>query len=252
MLLSHRHRFLFVHIYKTAGISISTALIPFAATERQLRLDRRFNRLGLSFLYPRVIRHGSSVRDWVSNGMNNVFERLTFLDQHPQPVRDPHATASEIISTIGRETFDSCYSFGIVRNPWDWQVSLYRFALETVIGLPRTAAYVRGLGPERRTYARLTSFDDYIRWRCTEDVHLQKEFLFSADGRQLVTFIGKYERVEQDFREICGAIGIEASLPRLNESSTHTPYQDYYTPETTELVRRAFASDIELFGYEFD
>ena len=32
MLISHRHRFVFVHIYKTAGISIVTALIPFAAT----------------------------------------------------------------------------------------------------------------------------------------------------------------------------------------------------------------------------
>jgi Sulfotransferase family len=252
MLLSHRHRFLFVHIYKTAGISISTALIPYAATEGQLRLDRRFNRLGLSFLYPRVIRRDSSVRDWVSNVMNNVFERLTFLDEHPQPVRDPHATASEIISTIGRERFDSCYSFGIVRNPWDWQVSLYRFALETVMSLPRTAAYVRGLAPERRTYSGLKSFDDYIRWRCAEDVHLQKEFLFSDDGEQLVTFIGKYERLDEDFREICSAIGIDASLPRLNESAAHTRYQEYYTPETIELVREAFADDIEVFGYEFD
>ena len=251
MLLSHRHRFLFVHIYKTAGISVSTALIPFAATQEQQRLDRVFNRVGLSFLYPRVIRGDSSPRDWISNGMNNVFERLTFLDEHPQPVRDPHATASEIISTIGRETFDKCYSFGFVRNPWDWQVSLYRFAHESVLSLPRLAAYARGLGPELRIYRKLRTFDEYIRWRCTEDVHLLSEFLFSPEGEQLVTFIGRYERLDADFRQICRDIGIDASLPKLNVSSHEKPYQEYYTPETVELVRRAFAEDVERFDYDF-
>lgn len=252
MLLSHRHRFLFVHIYKNAGISITTALMPFAATPGQLRVDRLLNRLGLSYLYPRVIRKQSSVGDWVSNGMNNVFERLTFLDSHPQPVHDPHVTASEIIAKIGRETFDSCFSFGIVRNPWDWQVSLYRFALETVVDLPPVMAYLRGLGSERRTYVPLGSFDEYIRWRCNQDVHLQKEFLFSEDGEQLVSFVGRYESLDADFRTICERIGIDATLPRMNESSRQMPYQEYYTPETIELVRRAFAPDVEQFGYEYE
>src|ERR671918_1543503 len=152
MLMSRKYRFLFVHIYKNAGISITSALMPFAATDSQLRADRILNHLGLSYLYPRVIRRDSSVQDWISNGLNNVFERLTFLKNHPQPVHDAHVTASEIISEIGRDTFDSCYSFGIVRNPWDWQVSLYRFAVDTVVDLPAIRAHFRGLRPERRTY----------------------------------------------------------------------------------------------------
>ena len=251
MLLSREHRFLFVHIYKNAGISITTALMPFAATSRQLRLESWCNRAGLSYLYPRVIRPNSGVRDWLSNGMNNVYERMTFLPGHPQPVHDAHVTASEIIAKLGRETFDSYYSFGIVRNPWDWQVSLYRFALETVVRISGPAAYLRGLGRERRTYTHLESFDDYIRWRCTEDVHLQKDFLFSYGGEQLVTSIGRFEHLEEDFGEICGQIGISVELPRLNESSTGKSYHEYYTPETVELVRTAFAADIEQFGYEF-
>lgn len=253
MLISHRHRFIFVHIYKTAGISISSALIPFAATPRQLAVDRRFNRLGLSFLYPRVIRGDSTVRDWISNGMNNVFERMRFLDEHPQPVKEPHVTAAEIAEAVGSETFDSYFSFAIVRNPWDWQVSLYRFALESVMSLPKAAAYVRGLAPERRIYSQFGSFDDYIRWRCAGDVVLQTEFVCSPDGELIVDYVGKYETLASDFRAICDQIGIEATLPRLNESaSAPRPYQEYYTPETSELVRRTYAPDIERFGYEFE
>jgi len=253
VLISHRHRFIFVHIYKTAGISISSALIPYAATPRQLRVDSAFSRLGLSFLYPRVIRGDSSIRDWISNGMNNVFERMRFLEEHPQPVHEPHATASEIVQAVGEETFDAYYSFAIVRNPWDWQVSLYRFALETVMSLPRLAAYARGLGPEHHLYSRFDSFDDYIHWRCSEDVVLQTDFVCSPGGELLVDYVGKYETLASDFRTICEQIGIAPSLPHLNESSSAArPYQEHYTPETVELVRQAFAADIERFGYEFD
>jgi Sulfotransferase family len=251
MLMSKRYSFLFVHIYKNAGISITTALMPYAATPAQLRVERALGRLGLSYLDPRVIRRSSSARDWVSNGMNNVFERLTFLPDHPQPAV-PHATASEIIAKVGRDAFDSCFSFGIVRNPWDWQVSLYRFALERVLDMPLLAARARRLGRERKIYSRFESFEDYIHWRCTEDVELQKDFLFSEGGEQLVDFVGRFEKLDDDFRTICDRIGIPATLPRLNESSKGTAYQDYYTPETIELVRRTFAPDIELFGYEFD
>lgn len=251
MLMSKKYGFLFVHIYKNAGISITTALTPYAATPGQLRVERALGRFGLSYLDPRVIRRSSSTRDWVSNGMNNVFERLTFLSDHPQPA-PAHATASEIIAKIGRDAFDSSFSFGIVRNPWDWQVSLYRFAFESVLDLPLLAAYARGLRPVRKTYSGFESFADYIRWRCTDDVHLQKDFLFSEGGEQLVDFVGRFERLDDDFRTICDRIGIPATLPKLNESSKGTPYRDYYTPETIEMVRQTFAPDIELFGYEFD
>jgi hypothetical protein len=84
-------------------------------------------------------------------------------------------------------------------------------------------------------------------------VVLQTDFVCSPSGELLVDYVGKYESLATDFRTICERIGIEPSLPHLNEpSSAPRPYQEHYTPETVELVRRAFAPDIERFGYEFD
>jgi len=129
---------------------------------------------------------------------------------------------------------------GIVRNPWEWQVSMYDFLLENTTN------------PERTFMRRLGSFENYIRWRCKYDHHLQKEFLFSRDDVKLVDFIGNYDNPEADFQKICEHIGIIANLPRLNRSPRHKSYQAYYMPETIKLVRTAFAPDIELFGYDFE
>jgi len=237
MLISDQYKFIFIHIYKNAGISITHALLPFATTHRQTEIDNILRKFGLSYLYPVVVKNNSGWKVRMSNNLNNVFERLTFLKRHPHPARN-HASASEIISKIGKEKFDACFSFGIVRNPWDWQVSMYNYGIESASN--RNGKFLK----------RFKSFDNYIRWRCQEDVHYQKDFLFSESGEQLVDFIGKYENLEEDFQKICENIGIAAKLPRLNQSR-HKPFQEYYTPDTVDLVRKTFAKDIDLFGYDF-
>jgi hypothetical protein len=90
MLVSTRHRFAFIHVYKVAGTSVRTALRPYA--DGQL-LDR--------------------IRRWLG---------------HP-PRYSPHLTAAEARRQLGPEEFDRAFTFAFVRNLWDWQVSLYSFML---------------------------------------------------------------------------------------------------------------------------
>jgi hypothetical protein len=207
MVLSRRRRFLFIHIYKNAGTSISAALLPFAAPEWQR----------------------------LAGGVLKALRIPLAVGPRPFP---QHSSASEIRARLGREAFDALYSFAIVRNPWDWQVSLYRYMLTEKIHHQHELA------------KSFTGFDEYIRWRCREEVRFQKDFVQSAEGEMLVDFVGRFENLEADFAAICARIGVPASLPRLNVSNT-TPYREFYGDETRELVRRAFAPDIELFGYDF-
>jgi hypothetical protein len=207
MLISKNKHFIFIHIYKNAGTSISNALLPFTTTP----LHRNFNKI--------LKKVGVSIFD-------------------PQPYH-AHIHAAELMRLIGRENFRSYFSFAFVRNPWDWQVSLYTYAL-------KTPAH-----HQHEFTKKLGSFTAYLDWRCTEDIHFQKDFIYSPDGELLVNFVGRYEHLEADFREICIRIGISASLPHVNVSK-EKPYQAYYTPGTIELVRKAFASDIETFGYDFE
>jgi hypothetical protein len=218
VLISARKRFVFVHIPKTAGTSITQALLPVAAGPTRRTLGRILHRIGGIRISPR-----------------------------PFPT---HSTASEIIARIGPDAFRSLFSFAVVRNPWDLQVSLYRYIAST----PKHT--------QHRLVTSFGSFEGYVRWRCStatfptdeadreETYRPQTTYAFSAAGDPLVDFLGRFERLDADFGDICSRLGITATLPRLN-ATEREGYRSYYDEETKRLVGQAFARDIELLGYGF-
>ena len=207
MLISRKYAFIFIHIYKNAGTSITQALLPFAVNEWEQKAHIILKKIGISY-----------------------------FDQQPY---DDHLTASELVSRIGKSFFDKYFSFAIVRNPWDWQVSLYTYMLKN------TKHY------QHELITGFNGFDEYIEWRCTQEVGYQRDFVYSEDGELLVDFVGRFEHLEDDFQHICSQIGISTSLPKSNVSNTK-PYQDFYNEKTKELVKLTFEPDISTFNYEFD
>ncbi len=207
-LISTKHNYVYIHVYKVAGQSVKLAL-----------------------------RRGDlqSVPERLRDHYARFIELPPFYSLKPY---ENHSTAAEIRDHLGQETWDSMYTFSFVRNPWDWQVSLYRF-------IPTNK-----FNPQRRQVGEM-GFDEYIEWRVSEDLHLQSSFIFDDDGNQLVDFVGHFEHLSDDFAKVCSTIGIEGSLPHEN-ASKRSSYQDYYNDHTRELVAEAFAADIEAFGYTFD
>ena len=84
----------------------------------------------------------------------------------------------------------------------------------------------------------------------SEDRHLQSEFVTDAEGRVIVDFVGRFERLAEDFAHVCRTIGVEAELPHVNPSR-HADYRTYYSDHSRALVAEHFAEDIERFGYRF-
>jgi hypothetical protein len=207
MLLSRKHRFIFIHIYKTAGSSIKSVMRPLAADPWQIYASAILRRIGISA-----------------------------LSIQPLPA---HSKAIDVVRFLGPQEFAKYFSFAIVRNPWDWQVSLYHYMRKERTHHQHSLA---------RQFA---NFEEYIEWRCSEDVRYQLDFVDSPAGDQLVDYVGKLETIDQDFAYICNRLGIEAELPRLNVSNT-TPWRSFYNTRTRNLVSDAFLPDIERFGYRFD
>ena len=75
------------------------------------------------------------------------------LDPTPLPT---HVSAQEVIKKLGKETFDLNFSFAIVRNPSDWQVSLYHFMRKD----PKHH--------QHELAKRFKNFENYLEWRCNE------------------------------------------------------------------------------------
>ncbi len=64
-------------------------------------------------------------------------------------------------------------------------------------------------------------------------------------------FIGKFERLQEDFNRICGTLGEEdTQLPtELMFEGEH--YTERYDDETKDIVARKYAKEIAMFGFEF-
>jgi hypothetical protein len=215
MLLSFTHRFLFVHVYKVAGTSVMTALQPYAHRPRELLLNR------------------------IAGRLNELLGLRLTVPFSKYRVFPNHIKARELRDVLPARIFDRSFKFAFVRNPWDWQVSLYHFMLK------------KSAHSYHQFVSSLGGFADYLRWRVRAEKRLQKDFLTDERGNFLVDFVGRFERLEQDFRHICQTLNLDVKLPRLNQSP-HRDYRSYYDSLTRELVATHFREDIEAFGYTFD
>lgn len=142
-----------------------------------------------------------------------------------------HATAAEIRSLYPRE-FDRYFRFTIVRNPWEQTASLY--------------------GRLHPHDARFAGFRDWLRRFDLDRGTVPQASLFDDDGRCLVDFIGRFERLQEDFAAACGRAGMpRCALPRTN-SGTGLALAEVYDDESRERVERLYAADIARFGYTFE
>jgi hypothetical protein len=212
MLISYSHRFLFIHIDKAAGTSIQRALQSYAIQKTDNLLRRR-----LAWLGP-------------VTQLGGLYRTVEFRE---------HVQARAVQRCLPPAIYAGMFKFAFVRNPWDRLVSRYSYLL-------RTTEH-----PRHKLVKAMKSFDEYLDWEIRRGKMFQQTFVTDTAGRLIVDYVGYFERIHEDFTEVCQRIGVQAELPMAN-ISTHRDYRDYYTPATRDLVARAFAGDIEMFGYDFD
>jgi hypothetical protein len=226
MLISHSHRFIFFHVAKTAGLSVREALMPYTEEPTQFKIKRP----------PRL-------KDGKPNPFYTVWEALLL-----------HSKASDAQKELPPGIFERYYKFAFVRNPWDWQVSMYHFILSDSTNARHQL--VKSFGSN--VILRNEGFERYLEWVIATPhpfakgaTKFQKDALTDRDGKLLVDFVGRYETLAQDFSHVCQTLNIATQLPHVNKSAHHD-YRDYYTERTQQMVAEHFAEDVELFGYTFE
>ena len=217
MLISHRRRFLFIHVPKAAGRSVRHALAPWAQEPQRFRIERP----------------------------------LPTVDGRPNPLYEMwlgtvyHVPARDVAKELPKE-FRDYFKFAFVRNPYDALVSMYHFILqdeshprrERVVSLGSFDEFVEWTVGEARPFPMMPS-------------KLQKDYVTDERGDVIVDYLGRYETLLADFARICGRLEIEVVLPHHNRTS-HRDYRSYYSARSRALVERHYGEDLALFGYDFE
>ena len=144
-----------------------------------------------------------------------------------------HSTLAEYRDALGNAQFGNLYKFTCVRNPWDRMVSYYFTPTQS----PETWDHKKF----RKMIFKAVSVADYLRLdNCEQDPFAN------------VDYIMRFENLADNFRTVCGTLGISpATLPQYNRSN-RKHYSKYYDDELRELVHTRFAEEIERFGYAFE
>ena len=217
MLLSHRYKFLFVHIAKTGGTSVRAALAPLRWRDPLYWLAFPCHRLS----------------HWTGHRLGTKFPR--------------HAKIIAAKEMLPAEYFSSLFKFVFVRNPWDLQVSSYHHIRRE---RPHLIEHIKTF-PEFIRY-KLDRERPY-QFHLDTSIELQSDFVKDLDGKIVTDFIGRYENLVEDFDEACRRIGLSPrSLPHKREAKNREDYRRYYDDATADLVATHFRPDIEAFDYRFE
>lgn len=172
----------------------------------------------------------------------DAIRRFEDLPESRDPLKNRHLFAFDLKKYFDEEIWNSYYKFAFVRNVWARQVSWYNMCIERP-----TTPFMRLVKREAR------NFEEYLnlsQWRAERTKVNQADYVTDAAGNLIIDFVGRFERITQDFQKICSHFQVDLKLPHMNRSKP-VDYRTYYTDRTRKLVADRFARDIEMFGYSF-
>lgn len=257
-MISHSRKFIFVRPYKVAGTSILASLAPLCKDDDVLVVDPD------DAFDPTVDDDGGEVR------MRNahVFADLSV----GRMGRGVHVLPERIREAVGGGVWDGYFKFTVVRNPWDWLVSLYYYKVlvnwpKDVLGARKTVS-PRRLLVAARTRRRLRRvLPNFELGRHEENIEfiLKKNYFakqiaamaskfYFVDGRRYAAYYIRFENLERDYDEVRRLLQLpRQSVPKMKSKVREkgSDYRDYYTDWSRAYIARRFRKVINTFGYRF-
>lgn len=219
MILSEDYKFIFVHIPKTAGLSVTDA----------------FGKYGR----PR----GRTI--WRS-----MSRRLPFIEAPSVAHFRVHEPAEKMISKLSRPVFDSFHSFSVIRNPFEHAVSHYEYMKQ--FRIKSTADKVAKM--TFLDYLKYRQGRPFWNDTIFAKMPAQSYYLTDKSGALAVNRLVRFENLAQELETLSVDLKLpDFKLRHVNKTKADKkPTAEYYTPETETLVREIYAPDFDLLGYSRD
>lgn len=228
MILSHKHKFIYIKTRKTASSSIEAMLSRLCGPEDvitpttdRLMTGERLPPQNYRLDHPLVPKR-PLLRRLLGRPERHYHPSIGFYE---------HIPAWRIKAYVGDDIWNSYYKFTFERNPWDKQISWYFYKTKSKKHRP--------------------SFDSFMGDK--KKALVENYSLYMTSGEIAVDFLGRYENLNEDLAHVMKEIGVENSepLPQLNVYGSGGDYRQLYTDRTRKLVEEWYAPEIKAFGYEF-
>lgn len=253
MIISHKHKFIFIHCRKVAGSSIKVALAPFLGKndiiigsineiiDSGIPINLATKR---AFMNPKSIIWatiakliGKTWPEAVNIGIKKYY--LNRLSKNP-----PHPTALQVKSAFPYE-WNNYFKFAFVRNPYERVVSDYLWRVKTTKQNLEFSDYLNALNNAlngKKNNSSIIHPEAVSNWN-----------MITINDELAIDHIGKYENLEEDFLNITNAIGIK-NISLVNKekvNSVNGNYSHFYGHNEKSIVAELFNKEIKKFGYKF-
>ncbi|WP_417887308.1 sulfotransferase family 2 domain-containing protein [Zunongwangia sp.] len=214
-MISHKHKCIFIHIPKCAGISITTFLL------------------------------GDELIAWNKPNYNVLYgwcpKRKTFLQ---------HASAKFLVEEglITENQWADYYKFTFVRNPWDRVVSDYFWLQKDQKIKGSLNEYLTKKGKFENALTQKGT----LHYR-GDHLYPQTSF-FDTNGDYQLDFIGRFESLESNFEFLLKQMKIKDhfSLHLNKRKNKRKHYSRFFTETNKNLAEKLFQQDINLLNYSFE
>lgn len=233
MVISHKYKFIFIHIPKCAGTSIMDSLLRLHGGEE----------------YWNEIDPKDAIRFSVHPDYGNYEDEN--LSQHSN-CRD----TEKFFLKKGWD-FSKYFKFAFVRNPWSRQLSKFSYTKSEADKYLKSGEEFRSWAVdfERGGIPPHFSFENYCEKEYCKSifkgVETQLQYISREDGSWMVDYVGKLERINDNFYTACKKAGMPYIKPDHHNQTVKKPYYDSYDHYTKELVGATYLKDIMGLNYAF-
>ena len=250
-IISHKHKFIFIRPAKVAGTSIMASLAAHCADGDVVVFGHRGD------AYKPDVDHDDIGEVLTRNA--GVFAGLPA----GRGQRGVHIDPRRIRDAVGADVWDAYCKFTVVRNPWDWLISIYWWKMRDYSNALAQPASLKTRVANMRLRRRLSQMDGggskqdlerALRGDWFKGYMARYPDFYFMDGEPYADRYLRYENLQADYDETRQSLGLPSdALPKTKTKvrPKARDYRDYYTDWSREYIADRYRSVIDAFGYRF-